>query len=131
MAQNTLPNYGYSPEDIDKVCQLIWITTRKNTPNSLLEKLICDANSDYIGRSDYHVVAKTLRKELALINTIDMTDLEWIDYQLNYLQYEHRYYSDLAKNIREKGKNKRIEELIKARKELVSTNSNPAPKEIL
>lgn len=122
IARNTLVNYGYLPEDIECVCKLIWITSRKEAPNSLLEKLICDANSDYIGRSDYHVVAKTLRKELILLNASNMSELEWIDYQLNYLQYEHRYYTDLAKNLRGKGKNRRIEELKQMRKELLNSH---------
>lgn len=119
IARNTLTNYGYSSEDIEKVSQLIWATSRKESPNTYLEKLICDANSDYIGRADYHTVAKSLRKEMALLNQLDMTELEWIDYQLNFLQYEHRYYTDLAKNLRDKGKSRRIEELKTMRKDLL------------
>lgn len=111
IARNNLPNYGYSEEDIEQVCSLIWATSRKETPKNYLEELICDANSDYFGRKDYHVIAANLRKELTLHNTMEMTEEEWLDFQLNYLEFEHRYYTDLAKNIRDKGKSLRIEEL--------------------
>ncbi len=117
LAKKILPDYGYSEEDINQVCQLIWATARRETPKNLLEELICDANSDYFGRKDYHLIATRLRHELELHQNIIMTDKEWIDYQLHYLQYEHRYYSDLAKNLRDKGKNLRIAELLQVKSE--------------
>ncbi len=120
IAKNNLPNYGYSEGDIEQICSLIWATSRKENPKNYLEELICDANSDYFGRKDYHVIAANLRKEMDLHSIKEMSEEEWLDLQLNYLQFEHRYYTDLAKNIRNKGKSRRIEEL----KEMKSKHSN-------
>lgn len=119
LAKSILPKYGYSNKDIETVCSLIWVTSRRETPKNKLEELICDANSDYFGRKDYHVIARSLRRELDLHNSMTMSEEEWIDFQLNHLQYEHRYYSDVAKNLREKGKSIRIQELKEMKENLL------------
>ena len=123
MAQNNLPKYGYTEEDIRQVCALIWVTSREEGPKNLMEQLICDANSDYLGRVDYPIVANKLRKELAHYQE-EMSDRNWLDYQIDYLEYKHRYYSDLVKNLRNRGKTKQIEELKRQRNELVERASD-------
>ena len=49
-----------------------------------------------------------------------MTDLEWIDFQLSYLEHQHEYYTETARNIRDGGKRARIQELKTQRTELLS-----------
>ena len=105
-----LTNFGYSSAQMDQIALLIRATIRENTPQSILEKIIRDADHDYFGRADYHVVANKLRNELELQGRT-MTDLEWIDFQLAYLVGEHRYYTETAINIRLPGKKRRIQEL--------------------
>jgi hypothetical protein len=62
-----------------------------------------------------------LRKELELVGTV-MSNLEWIDFQLNYLEGKHRFYTITAKNIRLLGKKARITELKEQRKKLIDEN---------
>lgn len=118
MAKNLLPTYGYSASQIEIIIDLIWVTTRQVAPKNLLEQLICDAGSDYLGRKDYHVVVAKLRTEIEQFD-LKMTDEEWIDFQIDFLEFKHRYYSDVVKNIREKGKSKRIEELKEMRLRMI------------
>jgi hypothetical protein len=81
-------------------------------PQTLLEEIMCDADHDYLGRPDYHVIAKKLRAEMEQFGkTFD--DEEWIHYQLNFLQNHHRYYTETAQNIRDYGKSVRIADLQK------------------
>ena len=110
LIENELPSYGYSDEQIKKIAKIIKSTTREVEPQTLLEKIMCDADHDYLGRADYHVVANRLRTELETQNR-GMTDLEWIEFQLNYLEKVHEFYTETAKNIRERGKQLRIQEL--------------------
>ncbi|MEZ5011057.1 MAG: HD domain-containing protein [Bacteroidales bacterium] len=50
MARQFLPAYNYSPEQIDR----IWdIGTLQILPQDLLQKIICDSDLDYLGRSDF------------------------------------------------------------------------------
>lgn len=118
LAKNKLPSYGYTEEDIQEIQSLIWVTSFKATPKNILQELIRDANSDYLGRIDYFVIANNLRNELRQHGEVK-TDLEWIDFQLNFLEHVHRYHTDLVKDLREKGKQKRIEELREMRAKLL------------
>ena len=96
---------------------MINATSRNDSfPTTLLEKILCDAEHDYLGRADYHFIARNLRSELANFGK-HMTDLEWIDFQLNFLEKQHKYYTVTSKNMREKGKLKRIKELKEMRKQ--------------
>ena len=110
LIEKELPHFGYSDEQIKEITKIIMSTTREVEPKTLLEKIMCDADHDYLGRADYHVVANRLRIELEAQNR-KMTDKEWIDFQLNYLENVHEFYTETAKNIRERGKQLRIQEL--------------------
>ena len=85
-------------------------TASERKPKNLLEKIMCDADHDYLGRPDYFAITERLRKELAHFGR-KMTDIEWIEFQLNYMVGTHRYYTDTAKNIRLQGKKARIADL--------------------
>ncbi|HLV41948.1 MAG TPA: adenylate/guanylate cyclase domain-containing protein [Brumimicrobium sp.] len=112
MAKKKLPRFGYTEEQIEIICNIILATKKGIRPNSLLEMIMCDADHDYLGRADYHTIAKTLRNELSNFGK-EMSDIEWIDFQLNYLENVHQFYTQTAKNIREKSKLLRIMELKK------------------
>lgn len=119
LAQAELPKYGYDRMQIKIICSMINATSRNDRfPTTLLEKILCDAEHDYLGRADYHFIARNLRKELAHFDK-NMTELEWVDFQLNFLENQHRYYTITSKNMREKGKEKRIKELKTLRKEFL------------
>jgi len=110
LAREILPEYGYTPSEIIRITELIEATKHNVEPRTLLEQIICDADHDYLGRSNYHTIASKLRLELSYHGT-NMTDEEWIQFQLNYLEKVHVYHTNSAINIREKGKQLRIEEL--------------------
>ena len=110
LMKKELPNYGYSEDQIKTIAKIIRATIKGTEPESLLEMIMCDADHDYLGRADYYVIADKLRKELK-IQGVEMSDKEWIKFQLNFLENEHKYYTDTASNIRGKGKLKRISEL--------------------
>lgn len=114
LARTELPKFGYDAQQIDTICEIINKTKRDVAPQTLLQKIMCDADLDYLGRADYYIVARTLRNELENYGT-KMTEKEWLDYQLHYLEDVHQYYTQTSKNIRNSGKQLRIEEL-KARK---------------
>ena len=111
LAQNTLPNFGYSQEQIDAVCEIIEATKSGVKPQTLLQKIMRDADHDYLGRADYKVISSRLRKELYDMRGDEFSELEWIRFQLDYLDGKHEYYTETAKNIRNSGKKARIQEL--------------------
>lgn len=110
LARNILPTFGYTTDEIKLICKIIEATQSNNEPVTLLEKIMCDADHDYLGRPDYIHIANRLRIELASQDQV-MSDQEWIDFQLNYLENVHVYFTETAKNIRYLGKQSRIIEL--------------------
>lgn len=110
LAHTILPDYGYSAEQINIICEIIETTKREAEPKTLLQKIMCDADLDYLGRADYYIVARTLRKEMENYDQ-HLTDIEWVNFQLDYLENVHQYYTQTSKNIRSKGKWLRIKEL--------------------
>ncbi len=121
LARANLPKFGYSPEQIDTIAKIILATGYNEEPQSILERIMCDADHDYLGRADYHNVAKKLRVELENIGML-MSNIEWIDFQLIYLEGKHRYYTITAKNIRLIGKKARILELKEQRRKITDEN---------
>lgn len=122
MASNLLPYFGFDEDEIKTITDIIEVTDGIKKPENLLQQIMSDADHDYLGRADYYHVAKKLREELELHDQ-EMNDLEWVNYQLNYLENKHEYYTETAKNIRLNGKNNRIMELYKLREELTKQTS--------
>lgn len=110
MAKSMLPDFGYSAIQIDIIERIINTTKSSVEPTNLLERIMCDADHDYLGRPDYYAIANKLRQEYENEGRI-MTDKEWLIFQLHFLENVHVFYTETAKNIREIGKNTRIREL--------------------
>lgn len=111
LAQNNLPNFGYSQEQIAIVCSIIEATKPSKTPVTLLQQIMRDADHDYLGRADYKIISTRLRTELLDMTGQVFNETEWLEFQLNYLKNKHQYMTETAKNIRNNGKNARIYEL--------------------
>lgn len=118
MAQNLLPYFGYEEQEIKLISDMIEATKPTSRPLTLMQKIIRDADYDYLGRADYYHIAQRLREELENHNEI-MTDLEWVDFQLDFLINQHEYHTETAKNLRQNGKKSRILELKKEREALI------------
>ncbi|MCC6701950.1 MAG: response regulator [Fluviicola sp.] len=121
LMEKTLPRFGYDGDQIAKIRSMILATANEETPVTLLEQLMCDADHDYLGRADYYVVSSKLREEIATFGKV-MTEEEWLDFQIRFLENDHHYYSITAINIRERAKKNRLQELKLKRKELQIIN---------
>lgn len=104
--------FGYNEEYIDTVCKMILSTSVDIEPENLMEQIMCDADHDYLGRADYHVIAGRLFKENESFHAA-LSEREKIEMQIDYLENKHQYYTTSALNLRQPGKEARIEELKK------------------
>lgn len=109
--RDILPKYRYTQQQIDTICRLILSTKFPPNPQDKLEMILCDADLDYLGRSDFIPVSQNLYKELHEQGKIRSVD------QWNKLQYEfirqHQYYTETAKKMRSTNKTNQLEELDK------------------
>jgi len=109
IAREYLPKYGYSQEQIDRICEIIMATKLPPQPRNLLEAIICDSDLDYLGRIDFIPVSNTLYRELSERNMIGTLN-EWNKMQLKFLS-GHQYFTQTAQNLREVNKQTQIERI--------------------
>jgi uncharacterized protein len=109
-AQKKLPELGYTDKQVNQISSMILATDPAIGPKNLLEEIVCDADSDHIGRPDYFSVIQRLRNEMENFDHI-YSDEEWMSLQINYLEFDHKFYTNAARNLRIKGKINRISEL--------------------
>jgi len=108
-ARKILPDYNYTPEQIDRICRIIMATKLPPKPSNLLEEIICDSDLDYLGRSDFIPVSNTLFEELKAQNK--MKDLnEWNKMQVKFIS-GHQYFTKTARSLREVNKKLQIERI--------------------
>ena len=108
--EQVLPRFGYDERQIGVIRSMILATVHGTEPVTLLEQIICDADHDYLGRADYFMVVRKLREEMANFDVV-MSEEAWIQFQLSYLDGEHKFHTQTSQNIRERGKQNRILEL--------------------
>ena len=113
IARDILPNYGYTPEQIEKVCRLILATRMPQKPENLEEQIICDADLQYLGTEEYDKLSALLRKEMNLYN-ISFTDQDWLDFQINFLK-SHHYFTRSCRQSRDAVKAGCLKKLIEAK----------------
>ena len=94
---------------------MIYATIIPHNPNSKLEKIICDADLDYLGRDDFFDIADSLRRELRDHEKIK-SDRLWDEIQVKFLT-QHQYFTKSAKKMRAAKKAEHLE-AIKKRLEL-------------
>ncbi|MEL6142820.1 MAG: HD domain-containing protein, partial [Bacteroidota bacterium] len=59
-----LPQYDFSSEDIEQICGMIRATKVPQNPRTKLQKILCDADLDYLGRKDFYRIGQRLFREL-------------------------------------------------------------------
>lgn len=122
IANQTLPNFGYSRAQIERIRKTIMATQLKvingkfmqnPNPNDILQQLICDADLDSLGREDFFRVGETLRQELKEYGMPKERE-KWLKGQLAF-QQSHTYFTNAARTLRNQGKKnniKRLQELL-------------------
>lgn len=109
LAKEYLPQFKYNQEEIDQIADLIMATKIPPDPQNILEKIMCDADLDYLGRSDFIPVSNTLYKELKKQDKIGDIN-EWNKMQLKFIS-RHNYFTETALSLREVNKQKQIERI--------------------
>ena len=99
----------YTPGAIDFICEMILATSQPRQPTNRLQKLLCDADLDYLGRDDYFDISLDWRLEREL-QGYGISDAEWLEDQRRFLG-THRYFTDVARDLRQPGLERNLERL--------------------
>ncbi len=109
IVREILPDYFYTQRQIEIICDLIQSTKLPPAPKNVLERIMCDADLDYLGRTDMIPVSNALYRELNEMNKISSL-LAWNQLQLKFIS-GHQYFTQTAQTLREVNKQKQIERI--------------------
>lgn len=119
IARSVLPDFGYSEEDVEQICNMIMATKIPQSPSNISEQIICDADLDYLGRTDFYPIARSLFEEMKRYQLIS-DEKAWNRIQVSFLS-AHRYHTTTNQALREPVK----QQYLAALKDLVATYENP------
>jgi uncharacterized protein len=108
-AKESLPSFGYTEGSIKTICGLIMATKIPQSPKNHLEKILCDADLDYLGRMDFYDIGQTLFKEMRVLKMIN-SEQDWNKLQISFLE-KHRYFTETNLQERTALKEKHLHQL--------------------
>ena len=106
IASNVLPQFGYTSSQIAQIVGMIMATQLPQSPTTLLEQTLADADLDVLGRDDFLPLCHCLRDELWHTGVI-MSDAAWYRQQLALLQ-DHQYWTPAARSRRDAQKQRNM-----------------------
>ncbi|WP_430812725.1 adenylate/guanylate cyclase domain-containing protein [Carboxylicivirga sp. 1411-1] len=104
-----LPGFKYEDDQIEQVVELINATRHENKPRNYLERILKDADLDYLGRADFISLSDKLYKELNTYNG-KMSIKEWNQQQYEFIG-SHTYYTATARELRQVNKTRQLQKL--------------------
>jgi predicted metal-dependent HD superfamily phosphohydrolase len=110
MAGRILKLIGYQPDEIKIIQNMILATDLAVEPKTHLEKILCDADLDHLGREDFLELDGKLREGRGARGVDVSDDEKWYKGTLNLIQ-NHTFYTESRKKMREKEKQKNIQAL--------------------
>ncbi len=110
LASEILPIYGFSEDEIATIGDMIRSTRIPQTPSTKLDKVLCDADLDYLGREDFYSIGSRLYDEFKKQGIVE-TEREWNLVQKTFLE-SHRYHTDYSLKKRDQQKRERLQEII-------------------
>lgn len=111
IAREWLTAYNYSEEQIDEICSIIMATEMPPKPQNLLQRIMCDSDLDYLGRTDFIPTSNKLFKELEAMGIMSDSNV-WNKLQIQFLS-AHSFYTDTSNRLREVNKQAQIERIQK------------------
>ena len=111
LAQRELPRYGFTNSQVKIIEGMVLATKIPQNPKNHLERVLCDADLDYLGREkeEFDRISSSLANELIdmkMINSIGA----WDPIQVKFLE-SHQYFTKTCKETRRPGKIERLREI--------------------
>lgn len=112
LASKELLRTKLTQQEIEKVCGMIQATNIPQRPRNILEKIVADADLEYLGTDKFEAFGGNLYKELLHFNP-GLSQQEWDKIQIDFLT-KHSYHTDFCREHREPIKQENLQ-LIKDR----------------
>jgi uncharacterized protein len=109
IAVQVLPGYGLSSREIETIMGMIIATRLPQSPRTLLEEILADADLDVLGREDFFPRSEALRQEWTSFGR-EVELKQWREGQLLLLK-SHDYFTPVARMLRNEMKESHIASL--------------------
>jgi predicted metal-dependent HD superfamily phosphohydrolase len=110
IVQEVLPRFEFTAKEIDTISNMIITTKLPQSASNFLEKILCDADLDYLGREDFFMISHRLRYEWIALNINRLSLLEWYQLQVEFLE-SHQYFTNYAIKLRREKKALNLKEV--------------------
>lgn len=109
IAKTELKAFDFSNEDIETICKMIMATKIPQQPETNLEKILADADLEYLGSNKFVEIGEQLYKELKHYND-NLTREQWNSIQIDFIS-KHNYHTAYCKRYRKHQKLKHLQSL--------------------
>lgn len=116
-AEEFLKKQNVPQEDIQTVIECIRSTRMPQSPMNRMQSILCDADLSHLGNALYWDRCGRVRQELLLTRNRIMTDIEWVDFELNFM-VNHHYHTGEGERLFGEQKRKHIRQLDKQKRRL-------------
>ena len=97
IARSTLSGYGYTEDEISRICGMIVATRIPQSPKNHLEEILADADLNYLGRDDFFALSNKLYLEWEASGKI--TGANWDQIQIDFFE-KYYYFTKTALQLR-------------------------------
>lgn len=87
---------------VEQVAGCIRATKMPQSPGTLLEEILCDADLFHLASDEYKDGQKKLRKEKKNLTGVAISGFDWRQENIAFLS-QHRYFTDYARTLLQKG----------------------------
>lgn len=109
MAAAELPEFDITPNEIERICGMIMATKIPQQPKNLSEKILADADLEYLGTDSFYEISERLYKEIRHSQP-QLSRQEWNEIQVKFLS-NHSYHTTYCKKYCEEVKAAHLAEL--------------------
>jgi len=110
VADNYLRQQGIEQETIARINQCIMATEVPQSPQNLLEEIICDADMFHFGSDNFSEKNKLLRKEIEAATKTEISKEQWRAQTVEFME-QHRYFTDYCNVLLNDKKKQNIDDL--------------------
>lgn len=109
IACEELGEIGFTDPQIKQISGMIRATKIPQQPQNYLEKIICDADLDYLGRADFFEIAQGLYNEF-LQHKVVSSEREWDLLQIQFIE-NHQYFTKSSRDRRQQVKQMNLQKI--------------------
>jgi predicted metal-dependent HD superfamily phosphohydrolase len=116
IAEKLLSEMGLTVDKIEHVKKCIAATRMPQSPQNLMQEVLCDADLFHLSSDQFINLGNKLRDEWSNTGEKTMTDDEWNEMNFQFIK-RHTYFTNYGKTVLEKRKQKNIKQLKKEKKD--------------